>query len=107
MQIDPVQNINPIPQDSPSKLNEPAISKREIVPAIQALNRPELIGDERELRFGTDQESGEPVIRIVDRRTNKVLRQIPPETLLAIAAELERSGKLPEFRAAPPPGEAE
>ncbi len=36
------------------------------------------------ISFHLDPESGEPIVQIVDKETNKVLRQVPPEELLKI-----------------------
>jgi flagellar protein FlaG len=40
--------------------------------------------------FSTDQESGSLVIQIVDRETKEVLRQIPPDEILALKAHLKQ-----------------
>lgn len=42
------------------------------------------------LRFEIDKESGTQLIKVVDTDTNKVLRQIPTEEMLAISKALDR-----------------
>lgn len=43
-----------------------------------------------ELRYGMDEATRKLVVQIVDRTTGEVLRQIPPEEVLAIARGLDR-----------------
>lgn len=43
----------------------------------------------REIRFSVDPATGETVARVVDTTTNKVIRQIPSEVVLAIAQYLQ------------------
>jgi flagellar protein FlaG len=43
-----------------------------------------------DLLFSLDQETGKTVIKIVDSRTNEVIRQIPSEEVLAISRNLDR-----------------
>jgi flagellar protein FlaG len=38
----------------------------------------------RELRFTVDEDSGEMVVKVIDKETDEVLRQIPSEELLAL-----------------------
>lgn len=68
---------------------EQAAQNRELVRAIQAINAKEVFGPGSELRFSIDRDTGRPLIRIVDRVTNEVLNQIPPEELIRLAATLE------------------
>lgn len=43
----------------------------------------------RELQFSVDETSGRTVIRVIDAETDEVIRQIPPEEVLALARYLE------------------
>lgn len=61
--------------------------------AASALNAY-LEGTNHELRFRMDRASGDIVVSVVDTKTNKVIRQFPPEELLKLAATLKRLGKL-------------
>ena len=45
---------------------------------------------QRDLRFSIDEETGRTVVRVVDSATQEVIRQIPPEEVLALARELAR-----------------
>jgi len=69
---------------APDKLAE----HRELIQAVKALNAAELFGQNQELTFALDRETRRPVVRIIDRKTNEVIRQIPPELLLRLAQDL-------------------
>ena len=43
----------------------------------------------RDLRFSVDDNSGDVVIKVVDRETDEVIRQIPEEHVLAIRENIE------------------
>jgi flagellar protein FlaG len=45
----------------------------------------------RELRFAIDQDSGETVVKVVDRQTEEVVRQIPSEELVRLRKRLEEA----------------
>lgn len=44
----------------------------------------------RDLRFSVDEETGRTVVKVLDSRSGEVIRQIPPEEMLALAEDLER-----------------
>jgi len=45
----------------------------------------------RELHFSVDQESGSTVIKVIDRETDEVVRQIPSEELVRLRQRLEEA----------------
>ena len=49
-----------------------------------------LFGQQYELTFDMDRESHRALLRLVDRNTREVVRQIPPEYVLRLARELKR-----------------
>ena len=61
-----------------------------------ALEFNELVHElQRELHFAVDDQSGETVIKVVDRATDEVVRQIPTEDVLRLRQRLaEMSGAL-------------
>lgn len=61
---------------------------REMIEAVKAINKSELLGNQNELSFTFDRKTNKPVIRIVDRQTKKVVRTIPPEYLKRLSEEL-------------------
>lgn len=69
--------------------------------AVERANRA-IPRNASELRFEFHKEAGRIVVRLVDRRTQEVLRQIPSEEMLAIAdalAEQRAAGVLLRSRA--------
>jgi flagellar protein FlaG len=73
---------------SPAPVERPP-QQRELIQAVKALNAAEIFGDKNEVTFVLDQKSRRPVVRIVDRNTNQVIRQIPPEYALRMAEDLK------------------
>lgn len=45
----------------------------------------------RELRFSVDEDSGDTVIKVIDRETDEVVRQIPSEELMRLRKRLEQA----------------
>ena len=64
------------------------IENRELIQAVKAVSQAELFGSGNELMFVMDRDSRRPVIRIVDRTTREVVRQVPPEYVLRLAQDL-------------------
>jgi flagellar protein FlaG len=44
----------------------------------------------RDLEFTVDDASGRTVVKVIDKQTNEVIRQIPSDEMLAIAESIER-----------------
>jgi flagellar protein FlaG len=65
---------------------------REVVQAVRALNQAEMFGQENQLEFHRDSGSRRMVIRIVNRNTREVVSQVPPDYVLRLAQNLNRSG---------------
>jgi flagellar protein FlaG len=61
----------------------------EIIQAVKAVNKTELFGQENELTYVLDQDSRKMLVRIVNKATQEVVRQIPAEYLLKLAIELK------------------
>jgi uncharacterized FlaG/YvyC family protein len=66
-----------------------AAENREVVRAVKALNDTEMFGEDNQLMFQRDQETQRMVIRVVNRKTNEVISQIPPEYVLRLAQDLK------------------
>jgi uncharacterized FlaG/YvyC family protein len=63
---------------------------REIVQAIKALNGAEMFGPENELRYQQDPETRRLVVKVVNRKTQDVVSQVPAEYILRISEDLKR-----------------
>ena len=62
---------------------------RDIVRAVRALNGTEMFGQDNELMFQRDRQTRRMVLQIVNRKTNEVISQIPPEYVLRLAQDLK------------------
>lgn len=61
---------------------------REVILAVRAINAADLFGEENELTFVLDRETRRALVRIVNRKTKELVRQIPAEYVLRMAEEL-------------------
>lgn len=94
MEINPLSMVSPLtPIDPAPRLDANTELTRATVVAVRALNKSELFGKDRELQFMRDSDTRRPIIRIVSRKTGEVLDQIPPESVLKIAANLAKQGE--------------
>ncbi len=67
--------------------------QKEVVQAVKAVNKSEMFGEDNELTFQLDRETRRPVVKLLDRKTKEVIRQIPPEYVLRMAEELKAANK--------------
>jgi len=68
--------------------------QRELIQAVKAVNAAELFGQNSELTFVLDRETHRPLVRLIDRNTSEIIRQIPPQYVLHMAAELRELDSL-------------
>lgn len=54
---------------------------------------------QRDLHFSYDADSGDTIVQVVDRETQKVIRQIPDEIFLKIANQVSSGGPIHLFSA--------
>jgi flagellar protein FlaG len=52
---------------------------------------------QRDLQFTMDEASGRAVITVRDRETEEIIRQIPPESALALVSDLRSQGTIASF----------
>jgi flagellar protein FlaG len=79
---------SPVPVADPSLDQQHVEERRELVKAIKAINATELFGENYELTFVLDRETHRPLLRIIDRQTREVIRQLPPEYTLRLAEQI-------------------
>jgi uncharacterized FlaG/YvyC family protein len=80
-----------LPVDPALKSREHTDAHQAVVAAVQALNKSELLGGDRELQFARDRQTQKMVIQIVDSRSGDVLSQIPPEQVLRMMADFGKT----------------
>ena len=74
---------------SPTYTDVKPQANAQLAQAVTAVNAAKLFGQDSELTFAMDRETRRLVIRLVDKNTHKVLRQLPPESVLHLAQSLE------------------
>lgn len=85
-------NAAAAPVAAPAAIDR-AAENRQLVQAVKALNGSELFGHDSELQFQRDRMTHRMVIRLVNRKTNEVVSQIPPEYVLELASDLNLPGR--------------
>ncbi len=74
---------------APAPAPQPAQDPRQVARAVEVLNRA-MTALSREVEFTSDQQTGHTVVRVLDRETQEVIRQIPSQEVLSITHALDR-----------------
>jgi len=92
MEIVPVNRNSqqPTPTTVPVIPVDKVTENREVVQAVKALNNTEMFGQDNELMFQRDPQTQRMVVRVVNRKTNEVVSQIPAEYILRLASDLKQ-----------------
>ena len=61
--------------------------QRALIQAVKAVNAAGVFGEDHELSFVLDRNTKQVIIRVVNRDTREVVRQIPAEYVLRLAEE--------------------
>tara|TARA_R110001583_G_scaffold186676_1_gene347559 strand:- start:96 stop:497 length:402 start_codon:yes stop_codon:yes gene_type:complete len=72
-----------------SSLEQAKVSAENLQASVDQLNQLMKEG-QRSLAFSVDESAGEVVVRVSDRQTNELIRQIPTEEALAIREHLDQ-----------------
>jgi flagellar protein FlaG len=75
------------PVEFVSTAGEPSDS--EVDNALDVVNRAAVF-EQRSLSFMVDEASGRSIIKVIDRNTEQLIRQIPSEELLKVAQDIKR-----------------
>jgi flagellar protein FlaG len=87
--LQPASSLQPV---SPPVSVEEAAQRRQLLQATQSVNDSGFLG-KNQLVFMLDRQTHRAVIRVVDRTTQQVVSQIPPEYVLQLAQDLGSSAK--------------
>jgi flagellar protein FlaG len=74
---------NPVPAES---VNTQALEEK--VQAAVAQMNEYIQSTQRDLNFSYDPDSGETIVRVLDRNTQEIIRQIPSEIFLRLAQQM-------------------
>ncbi len=69
--------------------NNAVPSVEQVDEALQVLNKAAVF-EQRSLSFMVDEASGKSIIKVMDKSTEQVIRQIPSEELLKVAQDIKR-----------------
>ena len=83
----PVAGIKPVEAvgDTESRAADPQAVKEAVAAANEAVK-----SIKSEVEFSIDEDSGKTIVRVVDKQTGTVIRQMPSKELLEIAKSLDR-----------------
>ena len=77
-----------VPQPVPK---EEVAERQQLIQAVKEVNKSEMLGENNEVTFVMDRKTRKALVRVVNRQTNEVVLQIPPEYVLRMAQELKRN----------------
>lgn len=92
MEIRRVDAVGELPAIAPVNPLSPEMRQEQaqLIRAVEKLNEGRIFGEKSELTFSLDRETRRPVMKIIDRETQEVIQQIPPEYVLRLAETLPR-----------------
>lgn len=93
MNITSVQLAASSPPASPQVSAQEAGQRRQLLQAARSVNESGVLG-QNQLEFLLDRQTHRAVIRVVDRTTQQVVSQIPPEYVLRLAQDLGSSAEV-------------
>jgi uncharacterized FlaG/YvyC family protein len=86
MDVAPLHTAPQAAAPAPVSLSaEQLAENRQLIQAVLAVNVAELFGQDSELTFARDRRTQRAVIRLVNRKTGEVIREIPSDELLGLA----------------------
>lgn len=87
--VDSTTEINTATQvdETSQKPAEPQVDEKAIEQAVRQMN-VYTQNLQRALQFRVDKDSGQTVVRVLDAKTDEVIRQIPTEEVLVIASRM-------------------
>lgn len=80
-------NLDPMQQRAPVAV--PPVDAKMLEKAVKDLSQG-VQNLQRSLQFSIDESSGRTVIKVVDKDTQEVIRQIPEEQVLELAARMDK-----------------
>jgi uncharacterized FlaG/YvyC family protein len=75
---------------APTEPSQPKVTnpeQRALIQAVRAVNATDLLGQESELTFVLDRLAKKAIVRIVNKKTGELIRQIPSKEVLRLAEE--------------------
>lgn len=82
-----IQVQKPLSQITSSDLNEMRVSEKFLIQAIERANRA-VLGRNTTFRFSIHEATKRISVTVLDKDTNEVIREIPPEKVLDVVAQM-------------------
>lgn len=82
---EPTQAVAAVQQPAPTPRAE------QITQALKDINQALESSQARNLEFSVDEESSRTIVKVVDRQTHEVIRQMPTQEALEIAKSLDKA----------------
>lgn len=92
MNVDPIAGKVSGPATAEPSAGVKLQVKRAVAEAVTAVNSAGVFGQNNELTFAVDRATKRTVVRLVDKKTGDLIRQIPSETILRLAEGLKGQG---------------
>jgi len=95
MDISRIENGSP-PKPAENTTAQPSAvvaQRSKLATAMQAINASNILGADNELTYVIDRATSMMAFRVIDRATHQVVAQLPPESVLRLAQELQGKGK--------------
>ena len=92
-----VEGGNPLPENIADtvkeKVTEPVVAEQPVDQVVAQMN--EFVQNERrDIHFSVDEDSGSTVVRVLDRESGELIRQIPEDVFLRLAREAKENQAL-------------
>ena len=89
-----VTSLNQVGQTPPAAVPsipaDQVVQNRQVIQAVKAINATEMFGRDNQLMFVKDRQTQRMVVRVINKKTNEVVSQIPPEYVLRLAQDLHQ-----------------
>ena len=82
-----------LPPQAPAPAVVQVAQQREVIQAARSINASGYFG-QNQIVFVMERGTNRAIMRVVDRETNEVLLQLPPESVVRLAQELNASSAL-------------
>jgi len=82
-----------LPPQAPAPAAAHVAQQREVIQAARSINASGYFG-QNQIVFVMERGTNRAILRVVDRETNEVLLQLPPESVVRLAEELNASSAL-------------
>jgi len=84
-----IKSVMPAEVTNIRTVNEAEPTVAEVDDALNVVNKAAVF-EQRSLSFMMDEASGRSIIKVIDRSTEQLIRQIPSEELLKVAQDIKR-----------------